>query len=76
MVRITVCDMSSKREVIMEVNPNDTIAAIIENAISYWKKFEKSKYIVKLGSKILDSKLKLKDVGLKSGAILELLGSE
>jgi hypothetical protein len=70
-LKIIVRDTASKKELTMELNPNDTIATIIENAVSYWEKKE-GNYKVKLGSKILEFKFRLKDIGLKSGAVLEL----
>ncbi len=71
-MKITVKDAETGNRINMEVDEDNTIEEIIEEAANYWKK-NPGAYVVRLGKKILQAESTVEDAMLQDGDVIELI---
>ncbi len=71
-MKIAVKDAETGNRISMEVEEDNTIGEIIEEAANYWKK-NPGAYVIRLGKKILRGGATVKEAMLQEGDIIELI---
>ena len=71
-MKITVKDAETGNRISMEVEEDNTVEEIIEEAANYWKK-NPGAYVIRLGKKILQAELTVEEAMLQDGDIIELI---
>ncbi len=71
-MKITVKDAETGNRISMEVEEDNTVEEIIEEAANYWKK-NPGAYVIRLGKKILQAELTVEEAMLQEGDIIELI---
>jgi len=71
-MKITVKDAETGNRITMDVDMDNTVEEIIEEAANYWKK-NPGAYVVRLGKKILQAELTVEDAMLQEGDVIELI---
>lgn len=69
---MTVKNVANNSTIKMDVEPNETMADIIDSASEYWKK-DSGSYVLKKGKSLLKSKMTVSEVGIINGDVLELI---
>lgn len=69
---ITVKNVANNSTIKMELEPEETMADIVDSASEYWKK-EPSAYVLKKGKALLRSTMTVSEAGLIKGDVLELI---
>lgn len=70
--RVTVRDADTGNKVEMELEQDNTVEDTIESAASYWDK-DAGAYVLRLGRKLLRGQVKIAELGIKEGDIMELI---
>ncbi len=71
-MKITIKDAETGNRISMEVEEDNTVEEIIEEAANYWKK-NPGAYVVRLGKKILQAELTVEDAMIQDGDVIELI---
>ena len=71
-MKITIKDAETGNRISMEVEADNTVEEIIEEAANYWKK-NPGAYVVRLGKKILQADLTVEEAMLQEGDVIELI---
>ncbi|MCD6512286.1 MAG: hypothetical protein J7K61_01610 [Thermoplasmata archaeon] len=71
-MKIAVKDAETGNRINMEVEDDNTIGEIIEEAANYWKK-NPGAYVIRFGKKILRGKSTVKEAGLQDDDVIELI---
>jgi len=71
-MKITIKDAETGNRISMEVEEDNTVEEIIEEAANYWKK-NPGAYVVRLGKKILQAELTVEDAMIQEGDVIELI---
>ena len=71
-MKISVKDADTGSRITMDVDMDNTVEEIIEEAANYWKK-NPGAYVVRLGKKILQAELTVEDAMLQEGDVIELI---
>ncbi|MCD6481117.1 MAG: hypothetical protein J7L31_02450 [Thermoplasmata archaeon] len=71
-MKITIKDAETGNRISMEVEADNTVEEIIEEAANYWKK-NPGAYVVRLGKKILQAELTVEEAMLQEGDVIELI---
>lgn len=71
-MKITIKDAETGNRISMEVEADNTVEEIIEEAANYWKK-NSGAYVVRLGKKILQAELTVEEAMLQEGDVIELI---
>ena len=71
-MKIAVKDAETGNRISMEVEKDNTIEEIIEEAANYWRK-DPGAYVVRLGKKILRGEATVEEARLQEGDIIELI---
>jgi len=71
-MKITVKDAETGNRISMEVDKDNTIEEIIEEAANYWKK-NPGAYVIRLGKKILQAELTVEEANLQENDVIELI---
>ncbi len=71
-MKIAVKDAETGNRINMEVEDDNTIGEIIEEAANYWKK-NPGAYVIRFGKKILRGESTVKEAGLQDDDVIELI---
>ncbi|MBC7081598.1 MAG: hypothetical protein H5T44_05095 [Thermoplasmatales archaeon] len=71
-MKIVVKDVETGNKLKMDVNKENTIEEIIEEAANYWKK-NPGAYVLRIGKKILQAELTVEEALLQDGDMIELI---
>ncbi|HEC76115.1 MAG TPA: hypothetical protein ENI33_02505 [Thermoplasmatales archaeon] len=71
-MRIVVKDAETGNRINMEVDKDNTIEEIIEEAANYWKK-NPGAYVIRMGKKILQAELTVEEATLQENDVIELI---
>jgi len=71
-MKITIKDAETGNRISMEVEADNTVEEIIEEAANYWKK-NPGAYVVRLGKKILQAEITVEEAMLQEGDVIELI---
>ncbi len=71
-MKIIVKDAETGNRINMEVEGDNTVEEIIEEAANYWKK-NPGAYVIRLGKKILQAELTVEEANLQEGDVIELI---
>ena len=71
-MKITIKDAETGNRISMEVEADNTVEEIIEEAANYWKK-NPGAYVVRLGKKILQADLTVEEAMLQEEDVIELI---
>ncbi len=71
-MKIAVKDAETGNRINMEVEDDNTIGEIIEEAANYWRK-NPGAYVIRFGKKILRGESTVKDAGLQNDDVIELI---
>ncbi len=71
-MKISVKDAETGNRISMEVDDDNTIEEIIEEAANYWRK-NPGAYVIRFGKKILQAENTVKEARLQEEDIIELI---
>lgn len=71
-MRIIVKDAETGNRINMEVDKDNTVEEIIEEAANYWKK-NPGAYVIRMGKKILQAEMTVEEATLQENDIIELI---
>ena len=71
-MKITIKDAETGNRINMEIDADNTVEEIIEEAANYWKKTPGA-YVIRLGKKILHADLTIEEAMLQDGDVIEFI---
>ncbi len=71
-IRLKVKNAEMGKELTLEISPDETVEDVINSAAEFWNK-DSGAYIIRRGKQILQGSMKISEIGVLDGDVVELI---